>query len=69
MNVASLCKAVPACFPHEMLGYERDSLAGTFISLQLLSKLAKEEEEQMNSPIRQHDAARNARMSKFKRNK
>lgn len=33
----------PICFPHEMLGYQRNDLGGIFLSLKIASKISKEE--------------------------
>ena len=45
MNVGRMCRAVPAGQPHEYLGFTKTSLKGTLLSIQILDKVIKEENE------------------------
>jgi len=61
MNVALLCKVVPAYLPHELLGFRTDSLQGTLLSIDLLTKIGNLESE----ANKEHNTKRSGRMSKF----
>lgn len=65
MNVAMMCKQVPAYLPHELLGYPVYSLEGTLLSVELLSKINREENE--NS--KEHNQKSSSRRDKFNSNR
>ena len=65
MNVASLCKQVPAYLPHELLGYETDSLKGTLLSSKLISRLNELEIEASNEKT-QKQSSRRSKFNKLK---
>jgi hypothetical protein len=48
--VAKLCKEIPACFPHEIYGFERDSVPGLLLSMDLISNINAEANAEMNHP-------------------
>jgi len=54
----------PVCFPHELLGYERDNVRGILLSFMIASKLTKEENNQGTSA-----GKRSGRFAKWKKNK
>ena len=65
MNVAMMCKQVPAYLPHELLGFSPDSLMGTMLSVELLTKLNILETE----ASKKHNEERSGRRNKFENNK
>jgi len=65
MNVAMMCKQVPAYLPHELLGFPPDSLSGTMLSVELLTKLNIMEAE----ANKEHNKSRSGRRNKFEENR
>lgn len=65
MNVALMCKQVPAYLPHELLGFTPDNLMGTLLSVELLTKLNNMEAE----ANKKENQTRSERMNKFKSNR
>lgn len=62
MNVARVCRAIPAHMPHELLGYRRDDLPGMLLTKELVNKVIEEENEHTSDPKGQK-----ARIAKFNR--
>ncbi len=68
MNVGTLCRLVPSCQPHELLGLPLDSLYGTLISFKVMSKVV-EAENSASSGSGGKFAGAAARRAKFNTNK
>ena len=58
MSIARICRMYRCCFPHEMLGYERDDLEGILLTFKLSEKINKEESGGS-------DGKRNSRFAKY----
>ncbi len=65
MNVGYVCKTIPAAFPHELLGYTKDSLAGMLLTTKIVDKIITKENEQQS----QGSKGQRERINKFKANK
>ena len=65
MNVGMMCKQVPVYLPHELLGFKTDDLKGTLLTISLLAKLNRME----NEANKEHNQQSSSRMNKFKSNK
>ena len=63
MNVGRVCKAIPACLPHELLGFKRDDLRGMLLSTAIVNQLNIEENAAMDSN------SATSRINKFKSKK
>ena len=61
MNVGYMCKIVPAYLPHELLGFKKDSLPGTLLSIEILGKIVEAENKQVTDKTGQTQ-----RRNKFK---
>jgi len=61
MNVGYVCKAIPAYLPHELLGYQRNSLKGMLLTIKIIENINIEEEKQTNDKTGQSE-----RLRKFK---
>ena len=60
----------PVCFPHELLGYNRDHIAGVMLSIEIMSKINQmENEEARKASSKGPVSGQRARFNKFKRNK
>ncbi len=64
MNVGHVCKAIPAYLPHELLGYEKDSLKGMLLTMKIVEKINEEEEKQTNDKTGQSQRLRKFRSRK-----
>ena len=65
MNVGYVCKTIPACFPHELLGYSRNSLKGMLLTQAIVIRMNKEEQEANAEGNRKSSGRRH----KFNKNK
>ncbi len=59
-----ICKAIPAYLPHELLGYERNSLNGMLLTFEIVSNLNMKEHSKSKG-----EKGRMSRMAKFRRNR
>ena len=59
-NIARLCKEIPCCFPHEVLGYERDSVPGLMMSFRLIEDINREANKGAKA------SAKSSRLNNFK---
>ena len=65
MNVGHVCKQIPAYLPHELFGFDQNSLPGMLLTIDILSKVNDQEAEASSEKnVKQHN-----RYSKFKKNK
>ncbi len=69
MNVGNLCRLVPSCQPHELLGFRRDSLYGTLISFKVMSKVVEAENAATSGSSGGKFAGAASRRAKFNANK
>ncbi len=60
-----MCKQVPVYLPHELLGFKTDDLRGTLLTVSLLTKLNRME----NEANKEHNQQSSSRMNKFKNSK
>ena len=64
MNVAAVCKYIPAYLPHEVLGFPRDSLPGMLLTIDMVKTMVDKENETV-----QDKAGQTSRINKFKKNR
>ena len=65
-----LCKTIPGRLPHELLGYDLDSVEGTLLSIELANYMNIEENKAMSrSGKGKKGSSQGSRMSKFRANK
>ena len=69
MIVGSICKAIPAYLPHELLGYPTDSLEGMLLTKEILILLNQKESEAIDESSKPQNVKQRSRISKFRKNK
>jgi len=57
--------AVPSCMPHEILGYDKDDVYGTLLSISIISEVSKKQEQAMHKTS--NSAKQNSRRDRMKR--
>lgn len=65
MNVAKVCKIIPAYMPHELLGFHKDSVPGMLLTIDLVNDIIEQENE-ANNPENKYHGSRQ-RFEKFNR--
>ena len=64
-----LCKTYPVCFPHELLGHERNDIGGVLLSIAIMEEIGKREQEEIEhskTPVGRAQSAQRSRFGKFK---
>ncbi len=66
MNVGATCRAIPAYLPHELLGYNKDSLMGTMLTFKILDAVITKENEASGGGAKGQQSSRIAKFNKLK---
>ena len=65
MNVAKICKIIPAYLPHELLGFNKDSVPGMLLTIDLVNEIIEQENEAQDPNNKFHGSRE--RFNKFNR--
>lgn len=66
LNVGRVCRVFPVYLPHELLGYDKNSLKGMLLTQKITNEVISEENESVSNT---NIGKQKLRFNKFKSNK